>query len=1228
MAAELVSGAFLSSLFQNIFERITSPEVVDFLRGKKLNSGLLKKMKLMLLSVNVVLDDADKEQIRNPAVKDWLEELKDVVYNADQLMDEINTEILQCKLEGEHGRSMIKRLKLSVTSFSTFDNTIECRLKENIDRLQFVVKQKEVLGLKGSVRSRPLPRLPAPLVEESIVYGRDNDKKKIIDLLLRNDDNGNNISVIPIVGMGGIGKTTLAQLVYEDGEVKEHFEIRSWITVSVEFDVFKITKAIFERITSHKCNTEDLYELQVKLKQTLMRKKFLVVLDDLWNENYNLWDVLKSPFESGAHGSKIILTTRSEIVASKMGNVGIYRLEAISNGKCWSLFVKHAFNDSDLSAYADLEEIGKEIVKKCKGLPLAVKSLAGLLRSVIDPEEWRRILQSDIWLESSRNNILPALWLSYHYLPPNLKQCFAYCSIFPKDYIYQKEDLILLWMAEGFLKPVKGKRIEDVGEDYFRDLISRSLFQRLSRDESTVIMHDLVHDLATFISGEFCFRLEAGNSHEIPEKVRHLSMIRMQNDVALKFDVFPGAESLRTFLPLKFSSSEHILSDRVLSDILPRLKSVRVLSLSHYSNLIKLPDSIASLRHVRYLDLSHTPIETLPASVGTLYNLQTLKLSYCASLTQLPHDIGRLVNLRHLFIDGTNLKEMPEQMSGLKNLQIFTMFVVGKGRGYSLKELKHFQSLRGALSILGLQNVDCAADVLVANFKDKKHLEELVLKWDPDVDCHNALEVLTNVHPHTSLKKLTIENYCGKSFPDWLGDPSLSNIVSLSLTNCKKSDFWPPLGRLPSLRELSIKGFKRSEYDFYGMDLSVQPFSSLEILRIEDMDNWEEWHFPGGEYAELFPRLRELFIENCPKLTGPLPHHLPLLEELVIVDCPQLKASIPKSTALCRLDLINCEKIRLGNISPKLLCLTIRGRDATELLCEDIESSGTHLEELNISNCPSLRSLLKGGLPPSLKALEVAKCGKLEFPLLRHFVFLESLSISSSCFDSLKHFRLELFPRLNRLHLEDCKNLESLSISSWNDQDLTSLTFLQISECDNFHSFPEKGLPAPKLTWFWIEKCNKLKSLPKDMHSLLLSLQVFRISECPELVYPKGGLPASLSSLSITSCDEFLRGMQSDDLQHLSLLRDFSISNCKIFKSFPPEGLLPRTLTSVYISGIATLNYKELQHLTSLKELRIENCPELQLISKERLPSSLSFRHITDYCPVNQRQGKRKQNLD
>ncbi|XP_024025099.1 putative disease resistance protein At3g14460 [Morus notabilis] len=1034
--------------------------------------------------------------------------------------------------------------------------------------------------------------------------------------------------------MGGLGKTTLAQLVYDDCRVKEHFDIRSWITISDEVDVFKLTKVMFERITSQKCIAEDIYEVQVELKQTLTRKKFLFIFDDVWNENYDFWDVLKSPFESAAHGSKIILTTRSEIVASRMGNAQSYKLQVVSDDAGWLLFAKHVFNDGDLSAYPDLQGIGQEIVKKCKGLPLAIKSLAGLLRSIFDPKEWRSILKSNIWLESPHNNILPALWLSYHYLPPNIKRCFAYCSIFPKDYIYEKEEMILLWMAEGLLKPVKGKRIEDVGEECFRDLISRSLFQRLTQDESTVIMHELVHDLAIFISGEFCFRLEAGSSIEIPKKVRHLSLNRMQDDIVSKFDVFSGADSLRTVLPLNFSSSEHVLSDRLLYDVLPRLRCLRVLSLSHYSNLIKLPDSIASLRHLRYLDLSHTPINTLPASVSTLYNLQTLKLSNCVSLTQLPHDIGKLVNLRHLYIDGTDLKEMPQQMSGLKNLQTFTVFVVGKGRGPSIKELKHFQNLQGPLSILGLQNVDRAADVSEANFKDKKHLEELVLKWDADatVDYRKAFEVIEKVLPHINLKKLFIENYGGKAFPNWLGDPSFCNIVSLSLTNCKKCTSWPPLGKLPSLKELSIIGFdlfEKLDYEFYGIDLLVRPFGSLEILKFEDLKRWKEWNFPGGiNDIESFPRLRELYIENCPELTGHLPHHFPLLEELVIVECPKLKASVPNSTALCRLDLINCDKITLGNISPQLLCLTITKRDAIELLFEEMESRTTCLQELNISDCPALRWLLKGGLPSTLKALEVARCKKLELPMERRYEFLESLSISSSS-DSLKHFQLHLFPKLNRLHLEQCKNLESLSLPCQHREDLTSLNFLQISECPNFHSFPKGGLPAPNLTWFWIQKCKKLKSLPMDMHSLLSSLKVFHISDCPLLIPPERGLPSFLRSLSISSCDEFVDRQMKWNLQSLSMLRDFSISNCKIFTLFPPEGLLPPTLTSLYISGISnlkSLNYKELQHLTSLKELRIENCPELQPNFKEGLPSSLRVTHILDHFLMNRCQENCKRN--
>ena len=267
---------------------------------------------------------------------------------------------------------------------------------------------------------------------------------------------------------------------------------------------------MFESVTSQDCNIKDLHQLQVTLKQTLMGKKFLFVFDDVWNENYSFWDVLKSPFESGAPGSKIILTTRSEIVALRMGNCQIYKLQAMTDEDCWKLFAKHAFYDVNIDVHSNLQEIGREIVRKCKGLPLAVKSLGGLLRSVENLEEWRKILQSDIWelqlQENLSSNILPALWLSYYYLPPNLKRCFSYCSIFPKDYVIEKEKMILLWMAEGLLQPENGKRMEDVGEEYFQDLISRSLFQRLSQDGTTITMHDLVHDLAMFISGEFYFQ--------------------------------------------------------------------------------------------------------------------------------------------------------------------------------------------------------------------------------------------------------------------------------------------------------------------------------------------------------------------------------------------------------------------------------------------------------------------------------------------------------------------------------------------------------------------------------------------------------------------------------------------------------------------------------------------------------------------------------------------------
>lgn len=430
MAGAMVGGAFLSATLQVLFDRMASRPVIDFIRGQKLNDAPLKKLKLTLLAVNAVLNDAEDKQITNPAVKAWLDELNDAIYDAEDLLDEIATEASRSESEAETHTSVDQVRNFISSSLDQFREGITSKIDKILERLEYIAKQKDVLELKNATGGRLFQKLPSSsLVEESGVYGRDDDKERIIQLLLSSCDE---IRVIPIVGMGGVGKTTLAQLVYNDDRLIRAFDLKAWVCVSEEFDVSRVTKTILEAVTSSASDIKDLSLLQVKLKERVIGKKFLLVLDDVWNEKYNDWDLLQNPFKSGAKGSTIIVTTRSENVASIMRTTPTHHLKQLLDEDCWSVFSKHAFYNANSITNPKLQAIGREIVKKCKGLPLAAKTLGGLLRSKVDVDEWDGVLKSNIWdFSDDESDILPALRLSYHYLPSQLKQCFAYCSIFP-----------------------------------------------------------------------------------------------------------------------------------------------------------------------------------------------------------------------------------------------------------------------------------------------------------------------------------------------------------------------------------------------------------------------------------------------------------------------------------------------------------------------------------------------------------------------------------------------------------------------------------------------------------------------------------------------------------------------------------------------------------------------------------------------------------------------------
>ncbi|XP_078153033.1 putative disease resistance protein RGA1 [Carex rostrata] len=762
----------------------------------------LERLMRTLERIKATLYDAEEREVRDRSVKLWLKELRKVAYDADDVLREYQYEVTRVQVEtrkaseasGLHKREQIEYIV-------PIPDGIVDRLTKIRSRFDEIAKDREALQLSESDGARrPNNKLLRPptghMVDEAIIFGRDAEIKKVINLLLSEKEKP--FSVISIIGKGGLGKTTIAQLVYKDKRVSRCFDLKGWVCVSEEFDVMRVIKATIESFSKTNCGLSELSQLQEELAKNVKGKTILLVLDDVWNENRKLWELFRVPFKE-ARMVRILVTTRNEKVAKVMETTTCFDPSHLSEYSCWQLFEHYAFSGTSCTMPKHFVDMGREITKKCGGLPLVVKSIASLLRHETDEEVWREILESGLWeIKESKEEIFPALQISYDHLPAHLKPCFLFCSTYPKDYVLRRMDLIWSWIAHGYIESRRNREITEIGVEYYNELKERSFLDDADvyPKEDHSKLHDIIHDLARLNSENEHYSVEFNQPFDIQEKtvsqeVYHLyvggsmglgyvNQISQENMKGLRTIIIDMGKHLGTSEEY-FDPNSELMDDCQDSSKgitlcnLTKFEVLRVLILK-WDSLTKIPQSISELKHLTYLSISSTRLKTLPLSIGLLYNLVDLQVD-CDSLEYLPENIGDLANLQFLCIYSgylANLKEIPKSLCSLTNLQEltidhdFTFFrrfldyvphglvnfpsitkVQACWKVRTIGWLKDMNDLKGMLCIEKLKNINNLEDAKRANLRNKCKLEILELHWDYNdggrfrMDSHLELRLVT-----------------------------------------------------------------------------------------------------------------------------------------------------------------------------------------------------------------------------------------------------------------------------------------------------------------------------------------------------------------------------------------------------------------------------------------------------------------------------------------------------
>uniref|UniRef100_A0A0D3FUV8 Uncharacterized protein n=1 Tax=Oryza barthii TaxID=65489 RepID=A0A0D3FUV8_9ORYZ len=797
--------------------------------------------------------------------------------------------------------------------------------------------------------------------------------------------------------MGGVGKTTMAQQICEDGVVRNHFNnCIIWICVSDEFEVNRLTRDVLKSLGVKLQDSDTRDTLMVNLRDSVKSKKFLLVLDDMWDDvlkDEKGWRTFHRTLSNGLEGSMILVTTRSSKVANLVSNSDPYELKGLQDDVFCDFFKLCAFksngsrNDPEMEHIRpELERIGRAILPKLKGSPLAAKTLGRLLKSNLRIEHWEDILRSELWtLEQEETDILPALRLSYIYLPHHMKRCFSICALYPKDQRFEKEFLADIWVAQGYVEA------EDASS-CFDDLVNRSFFQKADLSDKYVI-HDLMHDTAQLVSEIECFIIQhVSDLAKIPSNVRHLSIFTNGNISCTELEsICTQNKKLRSLVCNEsYRSSKHFAP--VIDCWFKELPNIRVL-IFNISTVRKLPESIGNSKHLCYLGLfGSSTFKTLPSSVSCMYHVQTIKANGC-KFKRYPQGFSDLISLKKISSDE---------------------FIYNKD---------NFDRQRLRWTQVGTSDEDLQMM--------EEHIEWL---------------------PHWNLQHLVIDSYRGKSCPSWLRPDCLKMLTSLELISCKNiqslSFFEPPfpdseeskniyhlevlhirrcpninwqgLVTLPSsLRRITLVNFGRSTDHFVSCfhDLTLLTYLKIqcELLTLIPLQVW----------ISNLQSLEYLWVCWCSSLTSICVSEASSRHPVGVF------SSLSKVTvSLCN-SLLSLDEFLMPAYMPIVKIIHVESCRQLALLPIDELHSFSRLEELRIEGCPKLNMQRRMTLPSSLRKLRLINCPSIEYIDNSHLgssMTLKGLSLRlDSCPDLISIVGAISVSEIQSGDINDCPKLMEIT---------------------------------------------------------------------------------------------------------------------------------------------------------------------------------------------------------